>query len=119
MGSELFFMTPILILLFGFCILSYAQEKNAPRKIKRDPFIPLVTPDGRILKLKSEEQEEGLAIEGIVYDKAGLSYALVNGEPVKIGDRVGEYQVLKIQENSVIFVKEGQTKEVELKKEAE
>ena len=84
---------------------------------KRDPFIPLVTPDGRLLKLEQEAGVAGLLLEGIIYDKNGTSCAIVNGEIVRIGDKVGEFQVLKIEERKVIFIKEGQTIEVELKKE--
>ncbi|MCK9604070.1 MAG: general secretion pathway protein GspB [Candidatus Omnitrophica bacterium] len=87
-------------------------------KGKRDPFIPLVTPDGRFLKLDKEEQTQGgLMIEGIIYDKQGVSYAIVNGEVVKIGDRVADYQVLKIEDQKIIFIKEGEPIEVEIKKE--
>jgi hypothetical protein len=85
---------------------------------KRNPFIPLVTADGRLLKLENETgQTPGLSLEGIVYDPYGMSYALVNGEPVRVGDMAGEYQVLKIEKTKVIFIKEGQTLERELKKE--
>ena len=86
-------------------------------KGRRDPFIPLVTPDGRLLKLEQEEGVSGLLLEGIIYDKNGASYAIVNGEVVRIGDEVGDYQVLKIEEKKVVFIKEGQTVELELKKE--
>ncbi|HTY45817.1 MAG TPA: hypothetical protein VMD52_07510 [Patescibacteria group bacterium] len=87
---------------------------------KRNPFIPLVTADGRLLKLETEAgKTPGLSLEGIVYDRYGMSYALVNGEPVRVGDMAGEYQVLKIEKNKVIFVKEGQTLEMVLKKEEE
>jgi hypothetical protein len=84
---------------------------------KRNPFIPLVTSDGRYLKLEAEEQkkEEELRLEGIIYDKYGISYAVVNGIVVKTGDLVGEYQVLKIDEKEVLFMREGQEKRVELK----
>lgn len=84
-------------------------------KNKRDPFIPLVTSDGRLLKLEQEETPE-LSLEGIIYDKSGLSYAIINGEVRKIGDIVNGYQVLKIEENKVILIKEGQLSEVELNK---
>jgi hypothetical protein len=85
-------------------------------KGKRDPFIALVTPDGRLLKLEEETTSE-LLLEGIIYDKKGISYAVVNGEVVKIGDKVGDYQVWKIEERKIIFLKEGQPLEIELKKE--
>jgi len=88
-------------------------------KGKRNPFIPLVTPEGRLLKLdKSEDTApQGLAIEGIIYDKLGRSFAIVNAQVVGIGDMVGDYQVLKILENKVILIKAGEPLEVELNKE--
>lgn len=88
-------------------------------KGKRDPFIPLVTPDGRLLKLDKEEGTVGLLIEGIIYDEHGLSYAIVNGDAVKTGDRIGNYQVLKIRRDSIVFIKEGQPIELKLNKEGE
>ncbi len=108
------------ILIFGFWILLYAQDEFIyDAKGKRDPFIALVTPDGRLLKWEKEEtvSGSGLLLEGIVYDEHGLSYALVNGEVVRVSDKVGDYQVLKIEKNKVIFIKGGQTLEVELKEE--
>ncbi|MBI4972857.1 MAG: hypothetical protein HZA27_02020 [Candidatus Omnitrophica bacterium] len=103
---------------FGICHLSFAQEEFIyDSKGKRNPFIPLVTADGRLLKLDTESSLSDLLLEGIIYDKMGISYAIVNGSVVKIGDSVGDYQVLKIEENKVIFIKEGQPTEVELKKE--
>lgn len=103
--------------ILSFVLTCSAQEEfkyNA--KGKRNPFIPLVTPDGRLLKLEPEESNEGLLVEGIIYDKQGLSYAIVNGTIVKIGDEVSGYLVLKIEKNKVIFIKEGQPTEVALKK---
>ena len=60
---------------------------------------------------------EGLAIEGIIYDKLGRSFAIVNATVVGIGDMVGDFQVLRILENKVIFIKNGEPLEVELTKE--
>jgi hypothetical protein len=87
---------------------------------KRNPFIPLVTPEGRLLKLDKQQesnQKGGLAIEGIIYDKFGRSFAIVNTSVVGIGDMVGDYQVLKILENKVIFIRNGEPLEIELNKE--
>jgi hypothetical protein len=86
---------------------------------KRNPFIRLVTPEGRLLKLDKLDTAApgGLTIEGIIYDKAGRSFAIVNAEVVGIGDSVGNYQVLKIFENKVVFIKDGIPLEVELTKE--
>ncbi|MBU3959116.1 MAG: hypothetical protein KKE91_04595, partial [Candidatus Omnitrophica bacterium] len=95
----------VLCFLFSvLCIIlisstGFTQEKFIyDAKDKRDPFISLVTSDGRLLKLE-QETTEGLLLEGIIYDKGGLSYAIVNGAVVKIGDQVNEYQLLKIEED--------------------
>jgi len=110
------------VLCFLFlCSILFAQVAQGQfvydAKGKRDPFIPLVTSDGRLLKLEQEEGVTGLLLEGIIYDKNGLSYAIVNGSVVKTGDFVGDYQVLKILEKKVIFIKEGELLEVKLKEE--
>lgn len=86
---------------------------------KRNPFIPLVTAEGRLLKLDRHRaaSAQGLTIEGIIYDKSGRSFAIVNAEVVGVGDTVGDYQVLKIFENSVVFIKDGEPLEIELTKE--
>jgi len=100
------------------CSLIFAQEEfKYDAKGKRDPFIPLVTPDGRFLKLEKEEGVSGVSLEGIIYDEHGLSCALVNGEVVRVSDKIGDYQVLKIEKNKVIFIKGGQALEIELKEE--
>lgn len=110
-----FFLLTICNSRYAICL--YAQEQfTYDAKAKRDPFIPLVTADGRLLKLKSSDTV-ALSLEGIIYDKYGLSYAMVNGNAVKIGDKVGEYQVLKIEENRVLFIKDGEISEIKLKKE--
>jgi hypothetical protein len=61
--------------------------------------------------------EGALSLEGIIYDKYDLSYAIVNGEVVKIGDEVGGYQILSIEQDRVVFIRGGQTKVITLQKE--
>jgi len=113
------FMFLLCALQFAFYAFSFAQGQfTYDAKNKRNPFIPLVTPDGRLLKLEQDENAmNSLAVEGIIYDKNGLSYAVVNGEVVRVGDTINNYQVLKIERNRVIFIKEGQPTEVKLKEE--
>jgi hypothetical protein len=113
----------LLILLFLLelilpCTFAQAEFTYDP-KGKRNPFIPLVTPEGRLLKLDKQQDStpQGLAIEGIIYDKLGRSFAIVNAAVVGIGDAVGDYQVLKILEDKVIFIRNGELLEVELTKE--
>ena len=104
----------------ALCNVAFAQEGFIyDSKGKRNPFIPLVTQEGRLMKLDKEEAKGDLTIDGIIYDKYGKSFAIVNGSVVGIGDAVGGYQVLRVEENKVIFIKEGQIVEVDLKKEGE
>jgi len=107
-----------LILVLAITSTLFAQgEFLYDAKGRRNPFIPLVTPDGRLLKMEQQEGLAGLSLEGIIYDKNGVSYAIVNCEILKIGDNVGDYQILKIENNKVIFIKDGEPTEVELKEE--
>jgi len=113
--------TYIFILIFlGFFCFSLAQDDFIYQsKGKRNPFIPLVDKSGRLMKLEKEEEKElsELSVDGIMYDKQGVSYALVNGKIVGTGDYVGEYRVLKIHDDKVSFLKDDQIKEVSMNKE--
>jgi hypothetical protein len=87
---------------------------------KRDPFLPLITADGRFVQMeRTPEETEAmeLKLEGIIFDKYGLSYAIVDSSVVKVGDVIADYQVLRIEEKKVVFIREGQIKEVFLQKE--
>ncbi|MFH1458901.1 MAG: hypothetical protein ABIG64_00820 [Candidatus Omnitrophota bacterium] len=87
---------------------------------KRDPFGTLVTREGRILPgAKTEEQQENIELEGIMWDAQGRSLAILNKKLVKEGERVFNFQILKIKKDSVILQKEGKVKIINLKKEGE
>jgi hypothetical protein len=106
-----------IVLFLGVLSLGICQNEFVyDAKGKRNPFIPLVTPEGRLIKLDKQETAStgGLVVEGIIYDKHGRSFAIVNAEVLGVGDMVGEYQVLKIYENKVVFIKDGEPFEVEL-----
>ncbi len=111
-------------LVLGCCLIanlavSLGQEEfKYDAKGKRNPFIPLVTPEGKLIKLDTEIQSgnQGLSLEGIIYDKLGISYAIVNSTVVRTGDFVGDYQILKIENNKIILIRDGLTSEIELKK---
>ena len=127
-GNKIF---TLLSFASALCVLRLAAAQQQPGPLagdkkagfvydkgaRRNPFIPLVTSDGRLLKLDKQEVTGDLSLEGIVYDKQGISYCLVNGQVLKIGDIVGDYQLLKIEEKKAVFLKEGRAVEVELNKE--
>lgn len=120
--SKIKSLSGLLLAICVFSFLLYARSFSKDKfvydaKGRRNPFIPLVSPEGVLLKLDKQEDSKKLAIEGIIYDKHGLSFAITNGKVVKIGDRIGDYQVLKIEKNKVIFVKDAELTEIELKKE--
>ena len=112
------FSAPFLVLIFASLAYCFAQEQFVyDAKGKRNPFVPIVTPDGRFLRLEQQDAPQGLLLEGIIYDEHGRSFAVVNGAVLGIGDSVGDYQVLKIQATRVTFIKDGEPLEVELRKE--
>lgn len=109
-----FFIFSFFILNFKF--FCFAQDKfTYDAQGRRNPFIPLVTADGRLLQLDVEEAKGDIAIEGIIYDEqGGVSYAIVNGSVVKAGDFVNDAQVLRIEKDKVVLIKEGKELELEL-----
>lgn len=78
---------------------------------KRDPFWRLVNAQGVIVNYDREKEPAPkakkfqLSLEGIVFTGGGESAAMVNGEIVKIGDKVGEYVVQDITPHAVVFKK--------------
>lgn len=83
-----------------------ASEFSYDSHDKRDPFLVVektktivATEDGAITQLK---------LEGIVLDPKGRSVAIVNGEMVKEGDRIGDQIVVKrITKQGVEFDSKG------------
>ena len=86
---------------------------------RRDPFIPLVNENGLLMPIEENKAKEGkgLSLEGIIYDANGISYCLVNGETLRVGDEIEGYQVLKVLTDRVILVKDGNIKEIVLEEE--
>ena len=86
-------------------------------KGNRDPFISLVTKDGRILPGARTVTEGGdVELEGIIWDPNGKSMAIINGKLVKEKQRIMNMQVLKIKKASVILQKGGKVMVINLKK---
>lgn len=111
----------ILILLFIICSVCLAKTPECDfeyqSKGRRDPFIALVTKDGRILPGAREVSETGtIELEGIIWDPQGNSIAIINGKLFKERQRFYDLQVLKIRKASVILQKEGEVMVINLKK---
>ncbi|MFH1413240.1 MAG: hypothetical protein ABIG56_00105 [Candidatus Omnitrophota bacterium] len=113
------------IVLTSICLVTFFTLANAEEGFlynaqgKRNPFSPLVTSEGLLLKLDAPKSPSGLYLEGVIFDENGRSYAIVNTEVVMAGDMIDGYQLLKIEKNKVFFTKEGQITEILLEKEGE
>lgn len=84
-------------------LLAEEAEFNYNSHGKRDPFYPIVSEEGDFLS-NPEQQENGvknLLLEGIVWDPAGGSVAIINGSVVREKERVGSYEVVWIEKNRV------------------
>lgn len=111
------YFTILLYLVFVLPAFGLTQENSVYEAQGRvDPFVPLISADGRLLNFNKETLQE-LQVNGIIYDKQGDSFAIVNSIVVKTGDAIGEYKVLSIEEDRVIFDKNGQPLEVGFYKE--
>ncbi len=111
----------ILVFLLSIVAVSGARANmrdfTYQDKGNRDPFISLVTPDGRILPGARAVSETGnIELEGIIWDPSGKSLAIINGKPVKEKQRIMGMQVLKIKKASVILQKGGKVMVINLKK---
>ena len=103
-----------------FCFLpsvSAQETRYAFSKTDRDPFSPLVSKSG-VLLIPREVDLGGLAVKGIIYFKES-PVAIINDEIVGIGENIGEYFVLEIEEKRVILKKGDQEFILKLEEEGE
>jgi len=116
-----------LVILWFFCILftilcslNFAQEPYVYESAgRRDPFMPLLTPDGRLLQIETRAPSGELRLEGIIFDKGGASLAIINGAVVAEGEPIDDIKVIKIMENKIIFEKDGKAFEQEVNRGGE
>ena len=80
----------------------------------RNPFIPLVTSDGRLIKVSSGSGTSDLVLEGIIYEEKGESYAIVNAAIVRPGDVVNGWEVSSVEQNKVVITKGSELRELEI-----
>lgn len=111
--KKIFFIWVITLIFAG--IIFAEEEFNYDSKGKRDPFVPLVSEGGGY-----SSDAYGIAgvsdirLEGIVWDESKGSVAIINGEIVKEGDKIGFAKILKIEKGFVIFEIGGESIKIEL-----
>ena len=109
----------ILGLLLFTSVLFSQDEIVYEDEGRHDPFMPLVTRDGRLLILEPTKAEEKIILGGIIYVEKGVSYAIINGEVVSVGDYILGHSVFSIEENKVILIKDNEPVEYILDLEKE
>ena len=87
-------------------------------KSRRDPFIPLISETGSYASDAYEASAvEDIRLEGIVWEDAKGSIAIINGEIAREGDTIGSIKILKIDRDSVIFDVNGESVKVDLNRD--
>lgn len=100
---------------FSFLLSLFAQEAYVyDSGGRRDPFMPLITSDGRLLQIGTKTRSGDVKLEGIIFDKGGSSLAIINGSVVAEGESADEIKITKILDNKIIFEKDGKVFEQEL-----
>ena len=104
----------LMIFLIATCL--FAEEVyEYEAQNRRDPFVPLVSERGLYT---SDAYGIGgigdIRLEGIVWDDAEVSIAIVNGEIVEEGQEIGSVKVLKIEKDAVVFEVEREEVRIEL-----
>lgn len=107
-----------------FCALLYSSTLIAnceaskfiyDPKDSRDPFVPFITKDGKVLSMPGVLGE--IEVDGIVYDPKGVSVCVINGNVLREGEVCENFKVLKIKTDSVIVSCQKKEYEIELRKE--
>ncbi len=108
----------LLIVFLGLSIFAYAEEQFVyDSKGRRDPFLPLVSKDGYIINREADVLASDMNLEGIIFDKSGKSLAIINGKVLKVGDKIGNYNILKIEKQKVTLEFNAEEVVLELKEE--
>ena len=110
----------IAVILSFLCLATFCfgQENFVyTSKGKRDPFMSLVTPEGKMIIFEYELFVSDMILEGIIFEPQGNSLAIINGKVVKVGEYIGSYAVLEIKQNEVILDKDGEKYILGLKRE--
>lgn len=115
------------LLITGVGLLALAAPGPAraeyQSKGKRDPLVRLLTAEGqRIYPPGFDEGSvtgvSGLILQGIMFDPAGESYAVINGKIVRIDEEIQGMKVLKIRPSAVTILSEGEEHLLTLQKSA-
>lgn len=106
-------VTAFLLAFWSFCLPLLADQVSYKSGERRDPFLPLIGPNGVLTR----RQSSALSVEGIIFDPNG-SLVLVNGEFYKEGDVIGDATVVNIYKDRVVFKQEDEEKTLWIRDES-
>lgn len=102
---RLFGMTVLIFILLALSplfVVSYAEEPFVYQRSGRDPFLPWVTNEGKLIQGEGGFSSlEDVVLEGIIWDEKGASFAMMSGRILRKGDRIGRFEVLAIGKENV------------------
>lgn len=94
------------------CSVAWAAYES---KGKRNPFVPLLLPDGQRVTPPPDEEGVGppglgsVSLQGVVYDPSGDSYVILSGRLLRENEEWEGIRILKIEANAVMIWKDGET----------
>lgn len=94
----------LIILISAMSAFCYAEDFIYSDNDRRDPFVPLLTKDGKLnIGYGGVTSIDEVILEGILYDPKGGSIAIMNDRMLREHDRIGKIEVRKIEKNRVIL----------------
>lgn len=91
-------------------VLAFGDASGAPVEALVDPTRP---PSARTDQPVGEESGHSRVLQSILI-APGRTFAVIDGETVRVGTRVGEARVVKIDETGVILSKNGKVETLKL-----
>ncbi len=94
-------------------------------KGKRNPFVPLLLPNGERVNPPPDQEGAGppglssVALQGLVYDPAGESYVILGGQLLREKEEWEGIRILKIEPNTVTVWRDGQTHQLTVREPEE
>lgn len=94
------------------------QEFKYDSRGKRDPFVPLIGPDRAVATdLDDITSIDDVRLEGIAVGAQGKKVAMVNGEMLKEGEKIGSFEIKTITKTAVTFMISGKEYNLRLPEE--
>lgn len=119
------FITFTLFCVFIFSSMVFGEGEEPKKEAgftytvnnPREPFMPLVSPDGTLVNFEPQSDILDIQLEGIIFDPSGKSFAVINGNVLAENDSVGNFILKEIKKDRIILQNGENTHIIELIKE--